>query len=359
MAELPPVQRVASVDLGAIAANLSSVRSGLKPTTRCIAVVKADGYGHGAAPVARAALQAGAWGLAVSTLQEALELLGLVPPERLLAMGGLAPQDVPAAAQAGCAVACHSLQLAGALERATPANARLNVHLKVDTGMGRLGCSPAEAPELARAIARSDRLRLAGVYTHFAASDRDDHFTREQYRRFTAVLKALEVAPGICHAANSAAALRHPEVQLDAVRVGMALYGYGWPSLTPALSFRARVTQVKDVASGGTVGYDRTWRAERPSRVAVIATGYADGVMRARSGRGDVVIRAHRRPVIGRISMDQMTAEVTDGEEVREGDWATLIGDGISAEEVARHSGTNSYEVLTSIGERVMRLYQE
>lgn len=359
MAELPPAQRVASVDLGAIAANLRTVRSGLKPTTHCIAVVKANGYGHGATTVARAALEAGAWGLAVSTLPEAVELRGLAPPERLLALGGLTPDDAPAAASVGCSVACHSWELANALEQAVPTGSRLSVQLKVDTGMSRLGCSLAEAPQLARRIAGSDRLALGGVYTHFAASDSDAAFTREQYSRFVSVLEQLQVEPGLRHAANSCAALRHPELQLDAVRIGIALYGCEWPSLRPALTFQARVTQVSEIPAGSTVGYDRTWRAERSSRVAVIAAGYADGVMRARSGRGDVVIRGQRRPVIGRISMDQMTADVTGDDEVRAGDWATLIGDGISAEEVAGHAGTNSYEVLTSIGRRVIRRYQE
>ena len=325
---------------------------------RLIAVVKADGYGHGARQAAVAALDGGAWGLAVSTLEEARSLAGLVPPDRLLALGGLAPRDAPEAAAVGCAVTCHGEQLADALERAA-SGVELPVHLKVDTGMGRLGCRPEEAPGLARRIAGSRRLRLAGAYTHFAAADSDEEFTRQQFARFADVLDRLGVEPGVRHAANSAAALRYPEMGLDAVRCGIALYGCEWPELRPALALRAVVTQVKEVAPGCSVGYGRTWVAERPTRVATVAIGYEDGVLRSRSNRGSVVVRGRRAPLIGRVSMDQVTVDVTGVPEARPGDVATLLGDGITAEEVAEWSGTISYEVLTSVGSRVARRYRE
>jgi alanine racemase len=325
---------------------------------RFIAVVKADGYGHGAGAVGRAALEAGAWGLAVSTTDEAASLVPLVEPDRLLALGGLTPCEAGQAAAVGCAVTCHSLELADALEAAAPPGRRLPVHLKVDTGMGRLGCAPDEAPALARRLAGSGRLRLAGVFTHFASADCEPEFTQEQFARFGRVLKALDVDPGLRHAANSAAVLRHPETALDAVRCGIALYGYGDPGLRPALSLRAAVTQVKEVPAGAAVGYARTWVAPRATRVATIAVGYGDGVLRRRSNRGEVVIRGRRAPLIGRVSMDQVTADVGEVPGVRAGDWATLIGEGITADEVADWSGTIAYEVLTSIGRRVERVYR-
>ncbi len=342
--------------------NVCQTLQGLPAETRLLAVVKAAGYGHGAAPVARAALEAGAWGLAVSTIEEAVALRGLVAaPDRILAMGGLAPADAAEAVAAGCAVICHSEAVAAALEAAAAAasSGRVPVHLKVDSGMNRLGCSPVEAPGLARRIAAGGHLRLAGVCTHFAASEADTTFTHEQFGRFQAVLGGLGVDPGLRHACNSAAALRHPEMALDAVRCGIALYGCEWPGLRPALSLRARVTQVKAVAAGAAVGYGRTWVAERASRIATIAIGYGDGVLRSRGGRGAVVIGGNRAPLVGRVSMDQVTADVTGLPGVEAGAAATLIGDGISAEEVAAWSSTISYEVLTALGPRIARSYKE
>jgi len=352
-------QRVAEVDLGAIRHNVRFLRDRLASSVRFVAVVKADGYGHGAAAVARAALEAGAWGLAVSTPGEAAALAGMVERDRLLALGGLAPGDAGDAVAAGCAVTCHSEELAGALEAAAPAGARVPVHLKVDTGMGRLGCAPAEAAGLAGRIASSGRLRLAGVFTHFASADSDPDFTRTQFECFQEVLRHLEVEPGLRHAANSAAVLHHPETALDAVRCGIALYGYGGSGLRPALALHAVITQVKEVPSGAAVGYDRSWVAARPSRVATVAIGYEDGVLRHRSGRGDLVIAGRRAPLIGRVSMDQVTVDVSEVPEALAGYRATLIGEGITADEVAGWSGTNSYEVLTSIGRRVERVYTE
>jgi alanine racemase len=322
-------------------------------------VVKADGYGHGAEAAARAALEAGAWGLAVSTLEEAAALRGLVRPDRLLALGGLVPADAVDAVTAGCAVTCHSEQLAEALEAAQPASGRLPLHLKVDTGMGRLGCSVSQAPALAARIAGSSRLRLAGVYTHFASAETDEAFTKEQFERFCRLLDSLDVDPGLRHAANSAAALRYPEMALDAVRCGIALYGCEWPGLRPALKLEAVITQVREIPAGSSVGYGRTWVARRRSRVATVAIGYEDGVLRSRSGRGSVLIDGRRAPLVGRVSMDQTAVDVTRVPGARAGQLVTLIGEGITAAEVAEWSGTISYEVLTSIGERVRRTYRE
>lgn len=323
--------------------------------------MKADGYGHGAGPVATAALEAGAWGLAVSTPEEARQLAGVVPPDRLLALGGLTLSDAPEAVVAGCAVTCHSEQLADALAAAAAAasSAPVPVHLKVDTGMGRLGCSPAEAASLARRIADSSRLRLAGVYTHFAAAETDAGFTREQFSRFERALNSIDVDPGLRHAANSAAALRYPELGLDAVRCGIALYGCEWPDLRPALTLKALVTQVKEVAAGTSVGYGRSWTAKGRTRVATVAIGYEDGVLRSRSNRGAIVIHGCRASVIGRVSMDQLTADVSEIPEAQAGDVATLLGEGISAEELGSWSGTISYEVLTALGNRVLRTHRE
>jgi alanine racemase len=318
-----------------------------------MAVVKADGYGHGAEQVARAALEAGAWGLAVATPGEAGEILGLVEADRILVMGGLNA----AAADLGCALQVSSLEGVRRL-----AGSGAPVHLKVDTGMGRFGCRPEEAPALARAVLDSG-LRLAGTWTHFSSADSDDALTREQFRRFEEVLSGLGADPGLRHACNSAAALRHPEFALDAVRTGIALYGCDWPGLRPALALRAHLAHVATVPAGWTVGYGAAWRAARETRIGTVAIGYADGVFRARANTGWTLVRGRRAPLIGRVSMDAVSIDLSDVDDAEVGDVVTLIGshgaERVSAEQVAEWSGTISYEVLTALGNRVERRYSE
>jgi alanine racemase len=322
--------------------------------------VKAGGYGHGAVPVARAAVDGGASGLAVATLEEAHAIGGLVGADRVLVMGGLTPAQSPEAAAGGWSIGVSSRELAAALGAAGHA---VPVHLKIDTGMGRFGCAPAEAPELARFIDQSPGLDLAGTWTHFARSESDDAMTRAQFGRFMETVAAFDVDPGMRHACNSMGAYNHPEFALDAVRCGIAVYGCEWPGTLPALSLRSVVTHVKTVDPGDTVGYGATWKAPAKRRVATVAIGYADGVLRSRSNRGEVLVRGRRAPLIGAVSMDAITLDVTDVPGVQTGDEATLIGaDGderITAEEVGAWSGTISYEVLTSIGPRVERRYSE
>jgi alanine racemase len=310
-------------------------------------------------PVAHAALEGGATGLAVATLEEATQLRGLVDPDQILVMGGLLPEQASAAAATGCCIAVSSRESAEALAGAAAAHQPVPVHLKIDTGMGRFGCRPDEAASLARLIDGSRGTRLAGTWTHFAKSESDDAMTRRQFDLFMATVSDFEVGPGMRHVCNSAAALNHPDFALDAVRCGIAIYGCEWPGTQPALALRAAVTHLKSVEKGATVGYGSLWRAEGPARVATVAIGYADGVHRARANRGHVLVRGRRAPLIGMVSMDAITLDVTDVPGVQVGDTATLIGrDGdqaITAEEVAEWSGTISYEVLTSIGPRVER----
>jgi alanine racemase len=343
-----------------VRANCDRILAHLPKGTRLFAVVKAGGYGHGAVPAARAALDGGATGLAVATLEEAHEVGGLLPAEHVLVMGGLTPAQANAAAATGCAIAVSSRRLAEAL---ADRDEVVDVHLKIDTGMGRFGCSPAEAPGLARYITDSDALRLAGTWTHFASSESDEAKTREQFELFMETVAALGVDPGLRHACNSAGALNYPDFALDAVRCGISIYGCEWPGTRPALALRSLVTHVKTVDKGATVGYGSLWRAPGKARVATVAIGYADGVHRARAGRGDVLVRGRRAPLIGMVSMDAITLDVTHVPGVEVGDVTTLIGsDGdeiITAEQVAAWSSTISYEVLTSIGPRVQRRYQE
>jgi alanine racemase len=343
-----------------VSANCARILAHIPKGSRLFAVVKAGGYGHGTLPVARAALEGGATALAVATLEEAHSLGGLVAPEHVLVMGGLTVDQAAAAADGGWAIAVSSHELATALSHAGEV---VPVHLKIDTGMGRFGCQPEEAPELARFIDQSPRLVLAGTWTHFACADTDAAMTRMQFQRFTDALAAFDVDPGLRHACNSMGAHNHPEFALDGVRAGIAIYGCEWPGTRPALALRSMVTHVKTVEGGDTVGYGATWKSPGRRRVATVAIGYADGVHRARSNRGEVLVRGRRAPLIGVVSMDAITLDVTEVPGVQPGDVATLVGtDGdqrITAEQVAEWSGTISYEVLTSIGPRVERRYSE
>jgi alanine racemase len=355
---LTTLLRWADVDLRAVRANAVRILDHVPRGTRLIAVVKANGYGHGAVQVARAAVGGGATWLAVATLEEARDLTGLVHAERILVMGGLVPDQAPAAAASGFSITVSSREFARALgdgDEVVP------VHLKIDTGMGRFGSAPGEAAGLARLIDESAGLRLAGTWTHFASAGTDEAMTRAQFERFNDALGTLGVPPGLRHACNSAAALRYPEMALDAVRAGIALYGCEWAGSAPALALRSVVTHVKVVPAGATVGYGALWSAPHESHVATVAIGYADGVFRARGNRGHVLVRGRQAPLVGAVSMDAITIDVTAVPGVEVGDVVTIIGaDGeerITAEEVAAWSGTISYEVLTAVGPRVKRVY--
>jgi alanine racemase len=296
----------------------------------------------------------------VATLDEAEQIRGLVDPEQILVMGGLLPSQASLAADSGCSIGVSSREMADALngsEQVVP------VHLKIDTGMGRFGSAPEDAPALAQVIDESHGTRLAGTWTHFASAESDDAMTRRQFDLFIDTVSRFEVGPGTRHVCNSAGALNHPDFALDAVRCGISIYGCEWPGTKPALALRSVVTHVKTVEKDATVGYGARWRAPGTARVATVAIGYADGVHRARANRGHVLVRGRRAPLIGAVSMDAITLDVSDVPGVEVGDTATLIGlDGdqvITAEEVAEWSNTISFEVLTSIGSRVERRHSE
>jgi alanine racemase len=341
-----------------VRANAATISAHVPRNAKVLAVVKANGYGHGAVQVARAAIDGGAWGLAVATLEEAHQLNGVVRADHVLVMGGLPPEHAQAAASSGCGIAVSSLEFAKTLGDRDEV---VQVHLKIDTGMGRFGCRPDEAAAIAKFIDQAPALRLAGTWTHFASADSDQAMTRHQFDRFIEALATFEVDPGLRHACNSAGARRFPEFALDAVRSGIAHYGCEWPGTRPALTLRSVVTHLKTVGVGDSVGYGATWRAVARTPVATVAIGYADGVQRARSNRGHVLIRGHRAPLIGVVSMDAITVDVSNVPGAQVGDVVTVIGedhgDRITAEEVAEWGGTISWEVLTSIGPRVERRY--
>ena len=334
-----------------------------------MAVVKANGYGHGAVPAARAALEGGATWLGVSSVQEGVELRKAGITQPILNLGYTPPAALSAAIAAKLALTVYDRHGLSLLKMA---GTEIAVHVKVDTGMHRLGAEPAEAVRLAREVHDDPNLRLDGFWTHFADADADLAFTRRQLDAFLEARAALirqGVTGFLSHAANSAGLLRLPESRLDLVRAGLIIYGVrpvrDWSDLAglrPALSWRTVVTNLVSVPPGDSVGYGRRFRAERaPARIATIAVGYADGLHRLSSGRATALVRGRKVPMAGTISMDQAALDVTSLPEVAVGDLVTLIGqDGSScqtADDLAEAAQTIAYEVLCAISGRVQRRY--
>ena len=362
---------VARIDLGAVKRNCARLKSELREGAELCAVVKADGYGHGADGCVTAALAGGATRLAVATGAEAGQIGRRFPQIPLLTMGALAPDDLEDALAAGSEVAVWHDDFRRLLSARGRAQGRpIRVHVKHDSGMGRLGNpDPAAVLALARACAGDPQLDLAGVWTHFATADEPDSgFFDEQLQRFSPVAVALKAEfPGIVvHAANSAAVFRDQRAHFDMVRCGVAVYGLdpfqGEPAqrgLEPALSLHSYVADVKRFSAGDSAGYGQTWRAAADTWVGVLPLGYGDGVRRALSNNAEVLVRGQRRPLVGTVSMDNITIDLGPETDVEPGDEAVLIGsqgeDSILAEEVARRIGTINYEVTCGISARVPR----
>jgi len=364
---------VARIDLGAVERNCARLRSELDREARLCAVVKAAGYGHGAAECAGAAIAGGAGWLAVATAREAMEIRAAHPQPPLLTMGALT------ATEADMAIAARS-ELAvwqpGGLEmlaaRARAAGETVRLHVKHDSGMGRLGTpDPAMVLQLAQAAAEEPGLELAGVWTHFATADQaDSDFLTQQLERFDAVAAAArERHPGVLlHAANSAATLREPRSHYDMVRCGIAVYGldpFGEDAaaqrLEPALSLHSYLADVKRFAPGDSAGYGRTWRAAAETWLGVLPIGYGDGVRRGLSNNAEVLVGGRRRPLVGTVSMDNVTVDLGPEPDAVPGDPAVLIGaqedERISAEELASRLQTINYEVTCGISARVPRVF--
>lgn len=359
------------IDLDAIRANVRQLKRLIGPETALCAVVKAEAYGLGAVEVARAAVEAGADWLGVARLQEAIQLraAGLDLPILNLTFTG--PADAEQVVRHRITPTVAELSTARALAAAVPWGRTLDVHLKVDTGLSRFGAQPEELGPLVDGLRQLPSLRVDGLSSHFAAADEDLAFTRLQLARFHAAereVRALGLEPRLRHIANSAATLALPESRLDLVRPGLTLSGHypspaveGALALLPAVAFKAQLARVYDLPLGASVGYSRTFHCRRPTRAALVPAGYADGLPRAHSNRGAVLVRGRRAPVVGRVSMDQCVVDVTDVPGAAQGDEVVLFGpqgaDEISLDEYAAWSDTIAHEALCRVGPRVPRCY--
>jgi alanine racemase len=364
----------AEIDLDALAANFREVRRRVGEGVRVMGVLKADAYGHGAAACARRLVEEGAEWFGVATPEEGLELRRAGIGQRVLSFGGFWEGQAEVCVREGIVPVVYRLDMAAALDAAARALGVIApVHVKVDTGMGRLGVRYTEAAEFAGRLREFGNIRVEGLMTHFAAADEPgrDCFTDEQlgrYREAAAAFRERGHAPVLEHLANSAATFAHPETHGNMVRPGGVLYGL-WrdalpplsepPGLLPVMSLRSRITLLKHVHRGETLGYGCTFEASREMLVATIPVGYHDGYARVLSNRGRVIVRGTYAPVVGRISMDLTLLDVTSVEGVAPGDRVTLLGtDGelsIPAEDIAKTAGTISYEITCGISARVPR----
>jgi alanine racemase len=369
----------AEIDLDAIRHNASLLARWVSPSRLC-AVVKAGGYGHGAIPVARSALEGGADRLAVALVEEGIELreAGITAPVLLLSEP--VPEAMAEVVSAGLTPTVYTAEgldalAAAARARRDPAEP-FSVHVKADTGMHRVGARPGDAVDLAVRAASTPGLWLEGFWTHLAVSDElDNTYTSQQLDRFDetcAALRAAGATPALLHAANSAAALWHPRSRFDMVRCGISLYGLASgggltgrqpaDGLRPAMSLKARVSYVKEVPAGERLSYGLRYRLDRDSVVATVPLGYADGVTRSLSAAGaQVLIGGKRRPMAGTVTMDQLMVDCGPGDPVRRGDEVVLLGsqgpETINAWDWADRTGTIAYEVVCGISARVPRVY--
>ena len=364
------------IDLSVLTSNVRELRRRIGPRRLLYAVVKANAYGHGADLIAASAMRAGADRLAVAAVNEAVALrrAGLDAP--ILVLGYTPPELAQTLLEYALTATVYEARTALAFAEAAARQGQpLSVHLKVDTGMHRLGVDHADALELCARLDRDDHLRLEGIYTHFSTADEvDQRYSREQLRRFCLLLDRLVSAgcrPPIAHAANSAATLALPQAHLDAVRCGILLYGLSPsadlpapPELRPVLSWKARIAQVRRLNAGEPVSYGNTWRAPDTRIVAVVPVGYADGFPRSPQNWQRVLIGGREASIVGRVCMDQTVVDVTEivasGVSVEQHDEVVLIGSqqgaNLSAEMVAARLGTINYEVTSRLMARLPRI---
>lgn len=363
----------AEVDLEAIRRNVRSFQKLVGGDVQVMAVVKANAYGHGAVPAAKAALEAGATRLAVHRLTEGIELrqAGISAP--ILVFGYTPPAGAGEFIKWALTPSMITIEFAQALSAQAAVQGQvIPLHVKVDTGMNRFGLLPEEVVPYLTAVNKMPGLRPEGLFTHFATADsRDQTWVLQQIKVFDQVIASVKNAGidiPIVHAANSAATMKLPQAHYNAVRPGIAMYGMNPSSewepvfeLFPALTLKSRVSRVRDLPVGVGVSYGRTFITSRPTRAALVTVGYGDGYHRILTNKGSVLVHGQRAPIIGRVCMDQFVIDVTGIPDVRQDDEVVLVGrqgnERISAEEVGRLAGTINYEVTTGLLPRVIRKY--
>jgi alanine racemase len=364
---------VCAIDHEALRSNLRQIRDKVGSRVKILCMVKANGYGHGAAEISQTLVGAGADAFGVATLEEAVQLRQAGIQALLIVLAGVFPDQLDTFVEHKLSpVVYDPLSLKALDHESSRRQVQLGVHLKIDTGMGRLGFLAAEADQWIAAIKQTESLRIKGVFSHFShAESVQGDYTRKQLESFKRVLgqlRSASVIPDLVHLANSAATITLPSAYFDMVRPGLILYGvYPSPNmkeqihLQPVLSWKTKILQLKNVPSGTSVSYGQTYVTKRESLIATLPVGYADGYPRLLSNRGEALVRGQRAPIAGRVCMDLTMIDVTDIRNVRQGDEVVLLGHQggaeITADEFAAWANTISYEILTSIGTRVPRIH--
>jgi alanine racemase len=365
----------AEINLDNLAHNIREVRSNVKKDALVTAVIKADGYGHGAVEIADTLLQNGADRLAVATLSEALELRKVYKTIPILVLGYTPETSAEDVILHDIIQTIYGLEQAEAFSKTADAlNRELKIHIKIDTGMSRLGLQPdITTVEIVKKIIHMPKIILEGIFTHFAVADElDKTFTYEQYEKFMDLCRRLEeqgVSIPIKHVSNSAAIIDLPDMNLDMVRAGIMLYGL-YPSdevnkeeikLKQVMSLKVKISHLKELEAGRGISYGLKYVTRKNEKIATLPIGYADGFTRMLTGKAEVIVKGHRVPVVGRICMDQCMIDVSDIKDVSRGDEVILFGgegdDFIAIDEVANKLGTINYEIVCMMGKRIPRVY--
>lgn len=364
---------VCEIGLDAIRYNLNEIKNLVSSSTRVMAVVKANAYGHGIVEVSRALDKAGVDYLGVATVDEAIAIRKAGINRPVLILGSILPSEIKAILDRDITLTLCTDELLRALGRVVKGRKKLKVHIKVDTGMGRIGIWHTEAVQFINEVLKCKCIELEGIYTHFSSAGRDRFFTQYQIASFEKILKDLErraIRIFYKHAANSIGVIGLAKTHLNLIRPGLIIYGM-YPKknfvrrikLKPALSLRTRIVYLKDTPPGRSISYGRTYITQKHTKIATVPIGYGDGYGRILSNKAEVLIKGIRAPVVGKVTMDQTMVDVGHIKNVKVGDEVVLIGrqkeDRITAEELARLCSTIPYEIVCSIGGRVPRVYKE
>jgi alanine racemase len=366
-----PLATWVEVDLDRFEENLGTLRAAFGTTTDLLLVAKADAYGHGAVEMARAAEGAGVRHIGVATLHEGIQLRASGSRANLWVLSPLLESEIPEAVAYRLEPTLSNLAVARRVSEESLRHGQASrAHIEVDTGMGRTGVDPDEAIDFLEAVHGLEGVRVGSVYTHFPEADAADaSFTGAQWERFLALVGELErrgLRPPLVHAANSAAAIRFPELRADLVRIGLAAYGHRPPNagvipLEPVMALKSRLVQVRHLPAGRSISYGRTALTSRPTVMGVVPVGYGHGYSWLCSNRGSMLVRGRRAPILGRVTMDLTMVDLTDHGDVAVGDEVVLFGRQgnaeLALEEVATWSETLPYEILCTIGKRVSRIY--
>ncbi|MGC8757264.1 MAG: alanine racemase [Caldisericaceae bacterium] len=355
------------IDLAKLKENFELIRK-IVNNRRIIAVVKADAYGHGACEVSKILEKSGAYALAVASMEEALILRENAINIPILVLGYVDPKTMEIAAELDISLTMFDKSFVKRLKEFR-GKKKVKIHLDVDTGMGRLGMFPLEILPVAREISSLPNVSVKGIYTHFSSADSDKEYTAKQLNIFNNVIKQLKeekLCPEIIHTSNSGAVLNEPESYFNTVRPGILLYGLtpdaSNSNFQPILSFKSRVISARNVRKGSSIGYGRTFTTRKDSLLATIPIGYADGLPRSLSNKGEVLIKGRRAPIVGTISMDLTVIDVTGFPYIHPGNEVVIIGsqgsETITATDIANQTGTINYEIVTRIGKRVKRIFK-